>query len=227
VCQGQFWEGGLAGYGDGTVKDILSVDISDWDRVAPRLGKAAKDCTATEVLDEVWAQLKDSLGAQLDLQSLVHRHLDTNVLFEPGQPMRNTTPLLVHPPGSYFDRPGADVRIENLYLASDYVKTNTDLASMEGANEAARRAVNAILDAEGSDATPCGIWSMGDDLGPLVDVAKRLDRDLYLLESKTPTSLAFGGALGVLRGQPPPGNLAVMKEVEDTIHDALRVIGLR
>ena len=38
-------------------------------------------------------------------------------------------------------------RIPNLVLAADYVRTYTDLATMEGANEAARRAVNAILDA--------------------------------------------------------------------------------
>jgi hypothetical protein len=132
----------------------------------------------------------------------------------------------VHPPGSYFDRPGADIKIENLFLASDYVKTNTDLASMEGANEAARRAVNSILVAEGSAATPCAIFSMADNLGPLVDVAKRLDRDLYLLEKNTPESLAFGGALGTLRGQAPPDNLGAMKEVEDALVRALRLIGL-
>ena len=227
VSQGQFWTGGVAAYGDGTVQDILSVDISDWDTVAPRLGRPARDCTKEEVLDEVWAQLEDALGARIDRQSLVARHLDTNVVFAAGQPARNTTPLLVHPPGSYFDRPGADLRIENLFLASDYVKTNTDLASMEGANEAARRAVNAILDAEGSTALPCAIWSMQDDLGPLVDVAKRLDRDLYLLESETPTSLPFGGTLGMLRNQPPPDNLGVMKEIEDTLVSALRLIASR
>ncbi|NVL83592.1 FAD-dependent oxidoreductase, partial [Escherichia coli] len=83
---------------------------------------------------------------------LVARHLDWNVEFVPGVPAKNTTPMLVHPPGSYFNRPGADIKVENLFLASDYVKTNTDLASMEGANEAARRAVNAILGAEGSTA---------------------------------------------------------------------------
>lgn len=230
VSQGQFWAHGTPAttYGDGRVQDILSVDISDWDTVSKRIGKAAKDCTAEEVLDEVWAQLKDSLGDQIDTQSLVARHLDRNVTFTPGQPCNNTTPLLVHPPGSYFERPGADLRgVENLFLASDYVKTNTDLASMEGANEAARRAVNAILDAEGSTATPCGIWSMADDLGPLVAVAKRVDRDLYLLEQKTPEQLRFGGALGTLRNQPPPDNIAVMKEIEDTLVSALRVIGLR
>ena len=35
-----------------------------------------------------------------------------------------------------------------MFLAADYVRTNTDLTTMEGANEAARRAVNCIIDAE-------------------------------------------------------------------------------
>jgi uncharacterized protein with NAD-binding domain and iron-sulfur cluster len=227
ISQGQFWTGGVAAYGDGTVKDILSVDISDWNTVAPRLGKPARDCTKEEVLDEVWAQLEDALGSRLDRSSLVARHLDTNVVFAPGQPARNTTPLLVHPPGSYFDRPGADLRIENLFLASDYVKTNTDLASMEGANEAARRAVNAILEVEGSSATPCAIWSMQDDLGPLVDVAKRLDSGLYLLESGGAGAAPSEGPLGMLRHRPAPDNLGVMKEIEDALVSALRVIAGR
>ena len=227
ISQGQFWKGGVSGYGAGNVVDILSVDISDWYTVAPRLGKAAVDCTAEEVLDEVWAQLVDALGDRIDKASLVMRHLDRNVEFTPGRPMHNTTPLLVHPPGSYFDRPGADIGIENLFLASDYVKTNTDLASMEGANEAARRAVNAILDAEGSTREPCEIFSMADDVGSLVTVAKRLDRDLYLLETGTPKELSFGGALGTLRNQPPPDNMRVMTEIEDALVRTLGKIGLR
>jgi 15-cis-phytoene desaturase len=227
VSQGQFWRNGVSTYGAGNAVDILSVDISDWYTVAPRLGKPAVDCTAEEVLDEVWAQLEDALGTRIDKASLVYRHLDRNVEFTSGQPMHNTTPLLVHPPGSYFDRPGADAGIENLFLASDYVKTNTDLASMEGANEAARRAVNAILDAEGSAREPCEIFSMADDVGPLVTVAKRLDRDLYLLESGTPKELTFGGALGTLRGQAPPTSMGVMTEIEDALVRTLHTIGLR
>ncbi len=48
----------------------------------------------------------------------------------------------------------------NFYLASDYVRTNTYLATMEDANEAARRAVNAIIANTGSDAAPCKIWPL-------------------------------------------------------------------
>jgi hypothetical protein len=62
--------------------------------------------------------------------------------------------------GSWSDRPDAVTSIENLFLASDYVRTHTDLATMEGANEAARRAVNGILDASGSSAPPCPIWPL-------------------------------------------------------------------
>ena len=40
------------------------------------------------------------------------------------------------------------------------MRTHTDLATMEGANEAARRAVNGILDASGSSAPRCEIWPL-------------------------------------------------------------------
>lgn len=44
--------------------------------------------------------------------------------------------------------------------AADYVKTNTDLATMEGANEAAKRAVNCILEASNSKADKCVIYEL-------------------------------------------------------------------
>jgi hypothetical protein len=40
------------------------------------------------------------------------------------------------------------------------VRTNTDLATMEAANEAARLAVNGILKASRSDAFPCAVWDL-------------------------------------------------------------------
>jgi uncharacterized protein with NAD-binding domain and iron-sulfur cluster len=234
VSQRNFWQDRMTGFGDGAVKDILSVDISDWDTKAPdrngKPGKAARDCTEQEVLDEVWAQLKDALGTKVDEKKLLKRRLDANIVFSPGQPTQNKTPLLVHPPGSWAHRPGAELRIENLFIASDYVKTNTDLASMEGANEAARRAVNALLQFEQSPAAPCQIWSMDEGLGPLlqplVEVGKLLDRDIYLIEESAPVQLGrFEGALAALH-KAAPASLDELAKLEKDIFEALRIIHL-
>ena len=40
------------------------------------------------------------------------------------------------------------------------MRTNTDLATVEGTNEAARRAVNGIIVASGSGAAYCKIWQL-------------------------------------------------------------------
>ena len=70
-------------------------------------------------------------------------------------------PLLVNTVNSWTNRPDAFLpNIPNLFLASDYVRTNTDLATMEGANEAARRAVNCIIDVSGVDAPSCKVWNL-------------------------------------------------------------------
>lgn len=183
VSQGQFWRASVTQcYGDGRVADVLSVDVSDWETVSPRTGKAARDSTADEVIEEVWNQLVDGLGGRLRRDDLVHAHVDENMLFHAGG-AENTTPLLVHPPGSWWNRPGAVCAIENLVLASDYVKTNTDLASMEGANEAARRAVNGILMREASAEEPCTLWRMEEDVGEFVEAARTIDRVRFLAET--------------------------------------------
>jgi uncharacterized protein with NAD-binding domain and iron-sulfur cluster len=59
---------------------------------------------------------------------------------------RNLEPLFINTVNSWNLRPHARTEIDNLLLASDYVRTRTDLATMEGANEAARWAVNGILE---------------------------------------------------------------------------------
>ena len=66
--------------------------------------------------------------------------------------LHNAEPLLVNTANSWSKRPEAFTNIKNFFLASDYVRTYTDLATMEGANEAARRAVNCIIKQSGSTA---------------------------------------------------------------------------
>jgi hypothetical protein len=68
--------------------------------------------------------------------------------------------LLINTAGSLAYRPEAYTEIPNLFLASDYVHTYSDLACMEGANESARRATNAILDRERSSALRAEVWPL-------------------------------------------------------------------
>ena len=166
ISQRQFWsEVNLSDFGDGKTRGIISVDISDW--VSPGLnGKTAMECTRQEIADEVWAELKASLNVAgrvlIRDEDLHYWYLDPDIQADPEnrKKRRDVEPLLVNLVDTWKLRPEAVTKIPNLFLASDYVRTNTDLATMEGANEAARRAVNGILTASGSSATPCQIWPL-------------------------------------------------------------------
>ncbi len=167
VSQAQFWPSfSFEDAGNGDVRGILSVDISDWETPGILYGKPAKHCTAEEVKNEVWTQLKRSLNhdGQVTLadEQLVSWYLDEDIQFPNPHEAINLEPLLVNKVNTWYLRPNAYTGIPNLFLASDYVRTNTDLATMEGANEAARRAVNAILDADGSSKKHCQIWNVFD-----------------------------------------------------------------
>ena len=76
--------------------------------------------------------------------------LDPGVKWHPSRGRNsNATPLLVNTVGSWEQRPQARTAIPNLFLCGDYVQTDIDLATMEGANESGRAAVNALLEASG------------------------------------------------------------------------------
>lgn len=93
--------------------------------------------------------------------------------------VENQSPLLINTVGSLRNRPPADVAVGNLTLASDYVRTNADLASMESANEAGRRAANAILDRRGTGGRQAQIWGLEEPA--VFEPFKRQDRFRYRL----------------------------------------------
>ncbi len=163
ISQAQFWEDfDWSKYGDGDVKGILSIDISDWDSAGVLYGKKAKDCTPKEIVEECWEQLSRSLNVDgkvvLTKKHLHSWNLDDSIV--PTVPAINQEPLLVNNKNTWTLRPFAYTDVENLFIASDFVKTNTDLATMEGANEAARRAVNAVIDATGKRHAYCKVWDL-------------------------------------------------------------------
>jgi uncharacterized protein with NAD-binding domain and iron-sulfur cluster len=178
ISQAQFWKDvDLGRYGDGRVKGVLSIDVSDWDTPGRRTGKIATRCSREEIRTEVWGQLTDHLNdgptPVLDERHVLAWFLDPAITFPNPTEAANLEPLLINTAGSWADRPGVTTRISNLLLAADYVRTNTDLATMEAANEAARRAVNAILDRERSPARRCDVYAMPEPA--VLRPARRLD----------------------------------------------------
>ena len=175
ISQAQFWEDvDLARYGDGAVKGILSIDVSDWEKPGLRTGKIAMRCSREEIRAEVWGQLIDHVDdGSLDERHVLAWFLDPAITFPNPTEAANLEPLLINTAGSWADRPGVTTRIPNLLLAADYVRTNTDLATMEGANEAARRAVNAILDRSGSSARRCAVYTLPEPA--VLKPARKLD----------------------------------------------------
>jgi 15-cis-phytoene desaturase len=164
ISQRQFWRDyDLSEFGSGRVGGILSVDISNWTTPGMFNGKPAMAATSREeIKDEVWAQLKAALNApdhvQLEDDNLVAWFLDPDIQLPNPGTVTNLEPLLINRVGSLAARPEAYTELGNLFLAADYVRTHTDLATMEAANEAARRATNAILAVSGVAAPPCDLW---------------------------------------------------------------------
>jgi uncharacterized protein with NAD-binding domain and iron-sulfur cluster len=197
ISQRQFWpQFDLHAMGDGNVGGLLSIDVSDWETpgVFAASGKVARQCSKDEIAEEVWAQLKAALNDGTEVLADANRlawFLDPDIVAPNPTDATNLEPLLVNTKGSWPHRPPADLpEVDNLFLASDYVQTYTDLATMEAANEAARRAVNGILEASGSDAEPCDVWKLRQPGGLPFQLAREADRVIYKV---------FGASQG-----PPP-----------------------
>ena len=73
---------------------------------------------------------------------------------------KNQEELFINGVNSLCLRPHANTEIDNFFVAGDYVRTSTDLATMESANEAARLAVNGVLEHYGASEPPCGVWKL-------------------------------------------------------------------
>jgi len=178
ISQHQFWRAGSFPYPAGPspaggtiqVQDILSTIISDWNTDGNEIVTVpAKQCTKQQIFDETWAQLKAHLvlagNGKIADGDRVESFLDPAITFDgPDEKTAlvkdNLEPLLVNTKNSRVNRPSAATLIPNFVVASDYVLTETDLACMEAANEAARHAVNAVLSATGSSKPPCTIHAL-------------------------------------------------------------------
>ena len=137
-------------------------------------------CSAEELKTEAWEEwkkahnhdeeaLKDEMlycwfldpDIQREQEIAAMTTLGPTYIPGPGVP-KNTDaePLFVAYLNTWRLRPHAFTGISNLLLASAYVRTFTSVATMEAANEAARRAVNAIIQHSGYKAHLCRLWNV-------------------------------------------------------------------
>jgi uncharacterized protein with NAD-binding domain and iron-sulfur cluster len=177
INQLPFWDDiDIQEYGNGNVESIFSVVISDWDALGSN-GKAAKDCDLEEIKEEVLYQVNKSLkseGVKIGESQIQECFLDKDIASSNGKKSHkhvNLEPLLINRTETWDLRPEASTDIPNLFVAADYVKTNTDLATMESANEAGRRAANAVINQSGRDSKRVSVYEQYDFL-PLKPVQK-------------------------------------------------------
>ncbi|PSP56640.1 phytoene dehydrogenase [Halobacteriales archaeon QS_1_67_19] len=175
ISQRQFWDDDafdLTECADGEVAGVLSVIVSDWESPGVVYDKPARECTPEEIRAEVWIQMKRHLGDELRAEAVADWFLDP-AIEHTDDGVVNREPLLINTAGSLRHRPDAATEIPNLTLAADYVRTETDLACMESANEAARRATNAIIERSGADVPTCDLWEFREPA--VFEPLKRLD----------------------------------------------------
>lgn len=180
ISQRQFWDRyDFEENAPAEIEGVLSVIASDWDTPGIVHGKPARRCTRQEIVEEIWEQLKRHLDTDetvLRDELLVDWFLDPAIV-ETEQGVKNTSPLLINTVDSLRYRPPADTPVANLTIAADFVRTNSDLASMESANEAGRRAANAIMSRHGG--SPASIYQLKEPA--LFAPFKQQDRLRYRL----------------------------------------------
>ncbi|OBE93644.1 twin-arginine translocation pathway signal protein [Mycolicibacterium elephantis] len=181
ISQEQFWKKSLTEYGDGTVRDCLSAIISDWSTPGNFNGKSARDCTPQEIAQEAWQQIKAHLNDThkvLDDDMLHSWFLDPAIIDSGTPDVRNDEPLFIQDPGSWHRRPNAVTGIDNLFLAGEWIKTDQNVTTMEGANEGGRYAANGVLQASGYNGDMVKIVELFQ--APWWEPFKQLDRGRYM-----------------------------------------------
>ncbi|GAB4589234.1 hydroxysqualene dehydroxylase [Nocardia sp. IFM 10818] len=181
ISEAQFWHRSVSSYGDGSVREVLSAIISEWEEPGTFNGRPAAKCTPEEIALETWSQIKAHVNDDGETQltdDLLHSWLLDPALTGAGTPdIAYEDAIFIQNPGSWYDRPEAWTAIDNLFLAGDWIKTQMNVACMEGANEGGRQAANAILHASGSPHPQAQItprFTM-----PLWEPLKLIDRELY------------------------------------------------
>lgn len=117
-------------------------------------------------------------GREVLTDDLLHSWFLDLAIIDSGTPnVRNDDPLFIQSTGSWADRPESATGVRNLFLAGDWVRTNINVTTMEGANEGGRQAVNALLDAASATEPHCTLTELYR--APELEYWKQRDLERY------------------------------------------------
>lgn len=182
VRQAQLWNVDIpARYGDGTVREKLSISVADFDAPGVRFGKKGRDCTRDELALDAWEQIKQHVNdpgrPPVLTDAMLHSYDVDPGLYERKGRLVSQDPLILPTAGTERHRPDTVTGIPNLVLAGDYLSGVWEVASMEAASFGGRRAANAVLQQQGSPETPAS--TIGPYRPPEWEPFKRIDAKRY------------------------------------------------
>ncbi|WP_308192351.1 hydroxysqualene dehydroxylase [Gordonia zhenghanii] len=147
-------------YGDGSVHQILSLIVSQWDTKGPGMtivSKRADRCSRQEVFQEVWGTLKERFG-DLDPafrdDNLIRWTIDPGITWSEGNHgvVRNSDPLSTNEVNTWDRRPAGPTGIKNFFIGGDFNATYLYVGAMDSAAEGGRQAARAVVEASGRKA---------------------------------------------------------------------------
>lgn len=138
-------------YGSGAELEYVTTDLVDWLQNGNLYGKPANYHSPDELLDEMLFQFRRYGNTEWDRQDIAQWHLNPSLSWD-GHKLSNDEPIAVMYPGVWSDQPEPETEIENLFIGATYARSVAGIDSMEGACEAGRRSVNAIIDRSGDQA---------------------------------------------------------------------------
>lgn len=191
---------------------IISVNISDWFSPS-RSGLPAQYEDFDEIAAEVWGQMQEHIPALADLARPEYPHVvfdyaivDPETVFDTMAMIRgdafypdgsgiqnlslqNGEQLLINTARSWQKRPAAVTAFDNLFLAGDYVRTYSDFASMEAADESARWAAHAIAAKHGVALSRPTALEVPAEIRTMVGALRAVDRVAFTLGLPHPLGL--------------------------------------
>ena len=236
VSQGQFWRETFDRELDDLfeasgLQSVWSTIISAWEQPGLDGHPPPSACTREQIAKQAFKQITSQLGRGVKWSDVIGYHVDTDIAFS-RDGAHCTTPLWVSPAGSFEARPPPDPGCRNFFIAADWARTETDVGSMESADEAARLAVAGIA-AEAPFPVDSGALPRVRPMRfwPAVDAMRETDRWLYHRGLPNPIDLprtARRGVIGWLRrirdGAPALDYFTALDELGQGLPEAARLV---